>query len=578
MLWLPLQSLIAELPLNRTAIYARLNFAWSLTCLKQNSDMNAPFCISQERREYQPEHSVPTEVPTWETIAQILATAVDQAHRLNDPLAESYALGQLGGVYERLGQWSDAQVLTQRALLLTETIQIPDSAYRWQWQLGRLLNKQGQIQGAIEAYSSAVESLKSIRSDLLLISPEIQFSLRDNVEPVYRELVDLLLHTGNAQQPSQDNLKRAIQDIDSLQLTELENFLGCRLSQLTRIDEDASDPAAAKLYPIILPSRLVIIFELPGQPLEYREIPLTQPEIEATVKTLRDNLTEPGRTPEVIEGAKKVYQWLIAPLEPILIQHPEIKTLVFVLDGTLRNIPMGVLYDGEQYLIEKKYAIAVSPRLELFRPRLSSEQLNVFRGGIEIPQVINGKSFPAINQLREELTQIPEKITSLPPLLDEAFTKANIEKKLQTNRFSAIHWKTHGVFSSDPSETYLVAYQDTITIDDLVKLVQSAYQSRNEPLELLVLSACETAQGDNRAVLGLAGIAVRTGARSTISTLWRADDDANTKLTVQFYQNLSQPGITKAEALRQAQLDLLKESGYAAPYYWATYVLVGNWL
>jgi CHAT domain-containing protein len=420
--------------------------------------------------------------------------------------------------------------------------------------------------------------LHSATPDLLLISPEIQFSLRDNVKPVYRELVDLLLHTGNIQQPSQDNLKRAIQDIDSLQLTELENFLGCKLSQLTRIDEDVSDPAAAKLYPIILPSRLAMIFELPGQPLEYREISLSQPEIEATVKTLRDNLTEPGRTPEVIEEAKKIYQWLIAPLEPILIRHPEINTLVFVLDGTLRNIPMGVLYDGEQYLIEKKYAIAVSPSLELFRPTSSSERLNVFRGGVEIPQVINGKSFPAIGQLREELTQIPEKITSLPPLLNEEFTKANIEKKLQTNRFSAIHWKTHGVFSSDPSETYLVAYQDTITIDDLVELVQSAYQSRNEPLELLVLSACETAQGDNRAVLGLAGIAVRTGARSTISTLWRADDDANTKLTTQFYQRLSQSSTTKAEALRQAQLDLLKESGYPAPYYWATYILVGNWL
>jgi CHAT domain-containing protein len=588
LLWPSLQSSLAELPLNRTAVYARLNFAWSLTCLKQNADRKAAFCVNPARLDSQPESGsstrVPTAVPSWETIAQLLATAVDQARQLNDLLAESYALGQLGGVYEQLGQWSEAQTLTQQALLLTEVTQIPDSAYRWQWQLGRLLNQQGQPQAAIEAYGNAVRSLQSIRRDLLLISPEIQFSLRDNVEPVYREFVDLLLRPEQAaqpsqfNQPSQSNLKQAIQTIDALQLTELENFLGCALFQLARIDEEVIDPAAAKLYPILLQNRLAMIFELPGQPLEYREINLSQSEIAATVRKLRDNLTEPGRTPEVLAEAKQLYQWLIRPLEPVLTQHPEIETLVFVLDGTLRNIPMGVLYDGEQYLIEKGYAIAVSPRLELFRPGVSPKPLNVFRGGVEMPQVINGKSFPAIEQLREELEQIPSPLTRLPPLLNQAFTKVNIQQQLQTSRFSAIHWKTHGVFSSDPAETYLVAYQETITMNDWVELVQSARQSRNEPLELLVLSACETARGDNRAVLGLAGIAVRTGARSTISTLWRADDDANTKLTAQFYQQLTQPGTTKAEALRQAQLGLLKESGYPAPYFWATYVLVGNWL
>ena len=92
----------------------------------------------------------------------------------------------------------------------------------------------------------------------------------------------------------------------------------------------------------------------------------------------------------------------------------------------------------------------------------------------------------------------------------------------------------------------------------------------------MVLSACETAQGDNRAILGLAGLAVRAGARSTLSTLWRAEDDANTRLMADFYQFLQQ-GATKAKALQQAQLNLL-QAGYVAPYYWATYILVGNWL
>jgi CHAT domain-containing protein len=162
--------------------------------------------------------------------------------------------------------------------------------------------------------------------------------------------------------------------------------------------------------------------------------------------------------------------------------------------------------------------------------------------------------------------------------LDADFTKTNIQQQLQAGNFSAIHWKTHGVFSSTPEQTFIVAYNDRILAQDLNSLMQTGSSSGVRPLELLVLSACETAQGDDRAVLGLAGIAVRTGARSVLSTLWVAKDAPNTEFMVRFYEELSKPGMTKAQAVRQAQLALLKEYGYTAPHIWATYVLVGNWL
>ncbi len=107
--------------------------------------------------------------------------------------------------------------------------------------------------------------------------------------------------------------------------------------------------------------------------------------------------------------------------------------------------------------------------------------------------------------------------------------------------------------------------------------MQIASNQGQNPLELLVLSACETARGDNRAILGLAGLAVRTGTRTAISTLWRADDRATTLLMTEFYQQLTL-GNSKAEALRQAQLVLSQREGYFAPYYWGTYTLIGNWL
>jgi CHAT domain-containing protein len=581
-----IQQAIASLPPSRTAIYARLNLARSLTCLQPGIDTNTLSCGSgadQEKlKKQRPEQSSKIEPPSWQEIAQILAISVQQAQSLQDRRAESYALGQLGGLYELTHQWSEARNLTQKALFQIETVQAPDIRYRWEWQLGRLLEKQGDIKGATAAYTRAVDALESVRSDLLTVSSDVQFSFRDNVQPLYRRLVDLLLRpplakgaTGGV--PSPDNLKQAIRNIDALQLAELENFLGCNLS--ASIDQ-VPDPKAAIIYPIILEDRIAIISQLPGseQRLNYQETRVPQREVEQTLRALRDNLTVPGNTPEVLEAAQKVYGWLIKPLEPFLEQSPQVETLVFVLDGPLRNIPIAVLYDGKQYLIEKNYALAVAPRVKLFSPKRSEQPLYVQTGGVGIPQTFDGTNFPKIEKLKEELERISQKITTSKPLLDADFTKTNIQQQLQARNFSAIHWKTHGVFSSNPEQTFIVAYNERILAQDLNSLMQTGSSSGVRPLELLVLSACETAQGDDRAVLGLAGIAVRTGARSVLSTLWVAKDAPNTEFMVRFYEELSKPGMTKAQAVRQAQLALLKEYGYTTPHIWATYVLVGNWL
>jgi len=192
-LWPQIQRSIATLPPSRIAIYAQLNLAWSLTCLQPGIDTESILCITRERREQLPVQNLVQKNLSWQEIAQILDTAVQQARSLQDLRAESYALGQLGDVYKLTGQWSVARDLTQQALFIAQEIQAPEIRYRWEWQLGRLLAKQGDNSGAIASYTAAVETLKSVRRDLLTINPDIQFSFRDQAEPVYRELVDLLL-------------------------------------------------------------------------------------------------------------------------------------------------------------------------------------------------------------------------------------------------------------------------------------------------------------------------------------------------------------------------------------------------
>lgn len=554
-----LPSDLASLTPSRTAIYAQLNFAKSLMEIKgqeaASSSLHSPLLTARK-------------------LAQPLILAIQQARTLNDTIAESYALGQLGELYEQTEQWQAAQELTQQAWLKAEAAQAPGVRYRWEWQLGRLSVKQGDKAGAVAAYRAAVASLQSIRNDLLRTSSDIQFSFRDDVEPIYRDLVELLLTTTETEL-SQENLRQAIQQIDTLQLAELENFLRCDLAQIVTVTEE-SDATAAKLYPMLLSGRLAVVLELPNQPLQYHEVLLSRQEIEQTLQQLRHDLSASDRTPEAITGLQAVYQWLIAPFQPALDDNSQIQTLVFVLDGELRNIPMAALHDGNQYLINQ-YAVAVAPRLKLFQPSARSADLKVFLGGVGEPQTVADRRFAEITNLAPELNTIEQLVDANPPLLNEAFTQANLEQQLSQENFSAIHLKTHGVFSSDPEETFIVAYQDLITSQELGHLIRTSRLGDASPIELLVLSACSTAQGDDRAVLGLAGIAVQSGTRSAVSTLWEAQDVPNTQLMIRFYRELLNPDITKAQALRLAQLHLI-EQGYTTPHIWATYILVGNWL
>jgi CHAT domain-containing protein len=571
-----IQPAIASLPPSRTNIYAQLNFARSLTKLGakdwgvgRREDTSSAFGGQTE-----PGSTSPS------SIAQILATAVQQARSLKDRRAESYALGQLGGLYELTKQWSDAQDLTQQALLLADEIQSPDIRYRWEWQLGRLSEKRGDRKRAIAAYEEAVKTLKSVKSDLLTINSDVQFSFRDNVEPIHRKLVDLLLRSEGNSQPSQENLKQAIEVIDSLQLAELENFLSCNLSQTVQLDQDIDkvDQKAAFIYPIILEDRLEVISKFPGQSLKQHVTFVKQAEVEKTAIELRRNILRRNRPEVVIEKAAQLYEWLISPLEQDLKNSSEVKTLVFVLDGVLRNIPMSVLYDrkGQEYLMQKPYAIALVPGLQLFDLRpLQRERLKVLTAGVSEKQDIEGRKFDELPNVVEELQQVGSVVPS-ESLLNPKFTEANLQQQIESGAFSTVHIATHGKFSSDPEETFILAYNELLKSNDLNNLLRINNQSPSSIIELLVLSACETAQGDNRATLGLAGIAVRAGARSTLSTLWQVSDRSTAALMEQFYKELTKPEVTKAEALHQAQLAVFKQ--YKAPYYWAPYVLVGNWL
>ncbi|HEY9604130.1 MAG TPA: CHAT domain-containing protein [Allocoleopsis sp.] len=618
-LWPQILSRLASLPPSRATVYARINLAQSLLRLPDTEVKQA---------------------------AQLLAAAIQQAKSIGDQRASAYALGNLGELYEKTGQVNNAKELTDQALLVAQTINASDIAYRWQWQLGRLLKAQGDRVGAIAAYDSAIKTLQDIRGDLVSINPDVQFSFRESVEPVYRQYVGLLLQSDDAQ-----NLERARKVIESLQLAELVNFFreNCLAGQQVNIDQIDPNQTTAVVYPIVLNDRLEVVLSLPKtSTLRHYTTRISQDEAEAVFAQLRQAIapfinepiinksnrgqkidsTKTNSNPEpapqstdtnpderggigtepttpcrslaaqprecsalindqqYLPLAQKVYQWLIQPAEQE-IAASGVKTLVFVLDGPMLNLPMAVLHDGKQFLIEK-YAIAYTPGLNLVDPRTDAQALSrgkiaALKAGLtesrEIP--INDSTqklqFPALPYVKQELEDIQSKVPG-ELLLNNQFTSAAIQKEIDSVSFPIVHLATHGQFSSNAEETFILTWDKLLNVNELNNLLRAREETGRGAIELLVLSACQTAAGDKRAALGLAGVAVRAGARSTLATLWFVNDRGTAELMTRFYRELADTSVSKAEALRRAQVSLLKENQYQQPIYWAPYVLVGNWL
>lgn len=522
-------------------------------------------------------------------IEPLLQRAEAAAIALQDMAAHSQTLGIRGHLYEVWGKhtgtsefWQQAQKSTQQALALAQSRQASYLAYQWSWQLGRLYQQapHSDPEVAIAYYQAAVDTLTDVRQDLLALNPEVRFALRDNSEPLYREFILLLLDSPAGSSPSQSNLRQAIREVDALQLAQLEDFLSCNLTQQVALEQAHTDLTAAIVYPIILPEQLAVVVQFPdSEILRFYRTALPAIDANQLLDNLRLEVERPFLTQTFFQQSQQIYDWLIRPMEAELAAQT-IETLVFVADGALRNVPLSILHDGQQFLIEK-YAIALSPGLTLPTSQpLSESNLRALAFGLSEtrPDFLPHEGFAPLENVATELAIIQDQLPSQ-QRLNQSFTGNSLQGLVRDDPAPVVHLATHGQFSSNPDDTFLLAWDRRLTLADLSQLLSS--RTDQTAIELLMLSACKTATGDSRATLGLAGVAIQSGARSTIASLWSVDDVATTELMGHFYQALTTPSagtpVTRAQALRQAQLALLNNPNFRAPIYWSAFVLVGNW-
>ncbi len=589
--------LLNQLPPNRSRVYASLDLArlLSVTATIPATDATpprSPVCVSQQP---------PAQAET------LLKQAIATARQIQDPRAESFALGELGKLYECRGDLPQALQWTQQAkFAAAQDAKAQDSMYQWEWQTGRILKAQGQAEAAITAYEQALATLATIRGDILSANRDRQFDFRDTIEPIYRDLIDLRIgsETNSANRDSGrysqksarkenakpesvgSNLDAVLKIADSLQLARLQNYFGSECI-ITAINTDLAelrkeidkDQQTAIITSIILKDRTVMVLKLPNQAPRQFIVTRSQAELEKKINAFRRSV-EDGTNPAGFDRkeAEELHKLLIQPLLSTLQTQP-IKILVFVQDGLLQSIPMAALYDRQRqkYLIED-YAISTTPSLNLTNLAARDRTIvpQILALGVTKARTVEGQTFTELLNVKGEIDQVTQKFPGSQALLDEDFGRKTLQKVITQKPFSIIHMATHGQFGADPDDTFLVmGDENKLTIAGLERLLRRVAKNQT-PLDLLMLTACQTGVGDDRAILGLTGVAVQSGANSAIGSLWFIDDVATSELVNLFYQNL--PNTSKAEALQTAQKALIaRTDSYSHPAYWAALVLVGNW-
>lgn len=403
----------------------------------------------------------------------------------------------------------------------------------------------------------------------------------------------------------QEKVAEAVPLVEQNWEKEYGNYFKTKLSYTSMSAKNISDTLAkiakqtgknsAVIYLIGRPSQLEIVLITPnGQLIHKRIVDAKKELLQKQVQEFTKFVVNPAyRTNNNYRSsAQQLYQWLIAPIEAEL-QAQGIDTLLFCVGNGLRTLPFAALHDGKQFLVEK-YSVSRIPAFKL-TDTVYTDLRNARVLAMGASEFKEQNPLPAVPI---ELLSITKNLWQGKSFLNQDFTVTNLQTQRASQVFKIIHLATHADFQSgEPSNSYVQFWDKKVTLDQMKQL------GWNNPLvELLVLSACRTAIGDEDAELGFAGFALQARVKSVLASLWNVSDEGTLALMTEFYRDLKTAPI-KAEALRQAQISMLQgqvrlQDGHlqtsrgnitlpralaeldnedlSHPYYWAAFTIVGN--
>ena len=539
----------------------------------------------------------------------------------------------LAQLYEDKGRVSDALTLTRQALeraRAQDVGQAADLIINLEWRQARLYQAEGKPDAALAAYTRAIAQIEAVRQDIPIEYDDGRSSYRSTFEPLYLGYLDLLLR-GLDKQPfaaRSAGLRQAVNAIESTRQAELQDFLGdrCSVEAVQGAGSRGLAPGTSVLYPVSLPDRIELLLETPSGILRASS-PVKNADLRTAVSILAEGLRY--GIDSYREPSKQLYDWLLRPLSAALTEQ-QIHNLVVVPDGPLRLVPFAVLNDGEKFFIER-YAVSTVTGISMTNTGaplthdVSALLAGVSRPGEVIDKLdgamaalivqpkapkgaVGGLAFksevralralpvrPAgldaadwsasrVAELRTQmaLPGVKVEVDTLGSLLkgtvllDSQFTAGRFRDEAESGAYRIVHVASHGIFGGSAETSFLLAYDELLTMSNLQSLLKSD-QVQKRPIELLSLSACETAEGNDRAPLGISGAAIKARAKSVLGTLWPVNDAAAKSMMIKTYQGIALEKLSKTEALRQAQISLINDPELSHPFFWAPFVLIGNW-
>lgn len=556
------------------------------------------------------------------------------SHLPNDRL-QLEVLDALAQQHENQAQNDQALALSQQALQRLRSDPQNTSAdlqIALEWRVARLHALGARSAQSLAAYERAAYQVEQIRQDIPIEYDDGQSSFRTTFEPIYLGLVDGLLKlTDITPKPQQDALLRRARDaLELIKQTELQDYLGdrCVVDAVKGGSATVILPRTAVLYPVIFADRIEMLVETDQGMARF-----TTRMAGASVRQAANGISNELRHPQgnYLTASRQLYDWLLRPLEGFL-SAAAIDTLVVVPDATTRTVPLGALHDGARFAIEK-YAITTATGLSMTNTNAPAQRTltalvagastfgsvvdkysttrlkSILAGPVAVPAQstaslanrtmrsmtarnlqVESTATPVshaqrVDSLRSALAlpgvgrevQALEKILPGRQLQDASFTLDAFAQAAKSERYSIVHLASHGVFGGSAETSYILAYDDVLTLDGLQNILKGE-QFQGAPIEVLSLSACETAAGNDRAPLGISGAAMKARAKSVLGTLWPVDDDAAVSVMTRFYSGIAQQGESKARALQQSQVQVLRNPQTAHPFFWAPFSLIGNWL
>jgi CHAT domain-containing protein len=459
-----------------------------------------------------------------------------------NPRTYSRILGTRGALYRSLSPANaiDSYSKARQAALLG---QYPDLAFRWNGALANLYRAQGRLGEAKSMYREAIQQIDVVRAGNLPFVRNVQYQSYSRTIPIYRDYLDLLFSDRSL------DYAEIFKVYEIQKRTELEYFLQCSQIDAAGLSQLPNERLAdMTVYFIRRPAQYEILARFKNGDIKRHSVTasvLDRALTEAKKYSNADNLKVISSN--VVQSIySRLYTLILSPFEKLL--PPKDASVTFVLDSAIQNIPLNALYTPSGRYLLQDYAISYSLGVQkLTQKGALSNQQKMLLAGISAEV----QEFPALPAVEMEVNNIAQLFPDAKRMLNSGFKKDDFFKF--GPKSNILHIASHAVFSSDPKETFILAWDGRIGLRDLQRFSDLS----SDRLDLLFFSSCDSSKGSPFSVLGITGTSLRAGASAAIASQWQVEDRSMAELATNFYRGLRE-GQSSAQALRSAQIKALQ--------------------